>query len=274
MKIDFFTFLGPNSAEYAEFLKYTCEKFLSGCHEINWRCIDSVGCDRIPQGYKLVDKSIDVGHPSMNHAAAITLAQQYIESEYVIFADCDIAILYKNWDHVIINELNKVDFFGGTFGMTKKYKNFPSVYFFSFRSYILDRIKLDFYPKLQRNAARFAKYKLSEDECYYLKMRNGSVIRCDTGWSIPFQIRKTGFTFDIMESVNMYSKKSQMSFEDEKHKDLCMKHPGHMSEWHYKGKLFASHRHASYGFSMKSILGDAWKRKVDLYIKSYKEEIS
>ena len=40
MNIDFFTFIGPNSADYADYLKYTCEKFLSGKHNRNWKCIE------------------------------------------------------------------------------------------------------------------------------------------------------------------------------------------------------------------------------------------
>jgi len=42
MKIDIFTFLSRNAADYAEFLKYTAKKFLCGNHEINWKCIESV----------------------------------------------------------------------------------------------------------------------------------------------------------------------------------------------------------------------------------------
>jgi hypothetical protein len=267
MTIDLFTFLGPNSGGYAEFLKYTGEKFLSGEHKINWKCVRSVGCEKLPDGYMVVGKAGETGHVSKNHGAAISVAQKHIESDYVIFTDCDVAILHQDWDQVIINELNKFDCFGGTFGMLKKYKNFPSVYFFSFRYHILDKLTLDFFPKLQAGDHRLSKYQLSEEECNYLKMKEGSVIRCDTGWNIPFQIKKYGFTFNVMESVNMESKKSQMSFENKKHKKLCLRYPKHMSEWHYKGKLFAAHRHGSYGFPINSEMGNAWKRRVELYIK-------
>jgi len=269
MNIDLFTFLGPNSADYAEFLKYTGEKFLSGENKINWKCVNSIGCERMPKGYEVVGNSIDMEHVSMNHAEAINIAQKYVESDYVIFTDCDIAILYKNWDQLIIDELNKFDCFGGTFGMKKKYENFPSVYFFSFRSYILDKIKLNFYPKLTKNKNLLAKYKLNKEESRYLKMKEGTIIRCDTGWSIPFQIKEAGFTFNQMRSFNMYSKKSLMTFEDKRHKTLCMQKPKHMSEWHYKGKVFASHRHASYGNPLNEPMGDAWKRRVELYIEKY-----
>ena len=278
MKIDFFTFLGPNSADYAEFLKYTCEKFLSGEHEINWKCINSVGCDRIPDGYELVVEAGDMEHVSMNHGTAINLALDYIEADYIIFIDADIAILYKNWDQVIINELNKYDCFGGAFGnWLRKYRHFPSVYLFAFRSHILDKVKLDFTPKLikakQHTKRHIDKYRLSEEEASYFKMKSGKSIHCDTGWSIPYTIKKAGLTFNAMNALLMTSKKAQLPFEDIQHKELCMERPRHMSEWHYDGKLFASHKHASRAHPINSGLGDAWKRRVELYIKNHKEEI-
>ena len=273
MKIDFFTFLGPNSADYAEFLKYTCEKFASGKHEINWKCINSVGCNRIPRGYRMVAKSGDMEHVSMNHGVAINLAQKYIESKYVIFIDADIAILYKNWDEVMINELNMYDCFGGAFGnWLKKYKNFPSVYLFAFRSDILKKVKLDFCPKLTKNKRHISKYRLNKEETSYFGMKPGSSIRCDTGWSIPFVIKKSGLTFNVMDAFVMNSKKSQLPFENAKHKQLCMQKPRHMSEWHYNGKLFASHRHASRAYPIRSELGNAWKRRVELYIKNIRRK--
>lgn len=274
MKIDLFTFLGPNSADYAEFLKYTSEEFLSSENKINWKCVNSVGCDRMPSGYKVVGKSKNMKHVSMNHGEALNLAQDYIESEYVIFIDADIAILYKNWDKVIIDELNKYDCFGGEFGTwLRKYRNFPSVYLFAFRSHILEKVKLDFLPKLTKNERHISKYKLTEEESDYFGMPFGKSISCDTGWNIPFLFKKSGFTFNSMKAIVMKSKKMKLPFEDVQHMELCFrKNPKHMSEWHYKGKLFGTHRHASRVNPLNSEMGEAWKRRVELYIKKYEEE--
>ncbi|MFW9871686.1 MAG: glycosyltransferase [Candidatus Thorarchaeota archaeon] len=276
MKIDLFTFLGPNSADYAEYLKYTGEKFLSGEYKINWKCVNSVGCNRMPKGFKVVSSSKKTEHPSMNHGVALNTALKYIESDYVIFLDADIAFLYKGWDEVIVDELNRHHCFGGSFGnWLKKFRNFPSVYFFAFRSNILNEVKLDFTPKLEKKSKTgkiiICKRILTEDESSYFKMPpSKNFIRCDTGWEIPFLIKEKEFSFNSMPSYNMFHKNSKLPFEDEKHKDLCLVHPKHMSEWHYGKELFASHRHASRAFPLNSELGNAWKRKVDLFIKNYK----
>ena len=273
MKIDLFTFLSKNSADYAEFLKYTCEMFLSGKHKINWKCIESVGCDRIPDGYKLVAKSKDVGQASMNHAEALHLAQNYIESEYVIFIDTDVAILYKNWDQVIVNELDKHDCFGGAFvNRLKKYRNFPAVYLFCFRSNILNKVKLDFRPKLrEKNKLKNDSHKLNKEEAYYCNMEPGKYIHCDTGWLLPFIIRKAGLTYSVMDAVPILSEHIQLSFENKQQKKICVQKPKHMSEWHYKGKLFGTHKHASTCDAIDSERGNAWKSRIEVFTKNYKE---
>jgi len=273
-KIDFFTCLGPNSADYAEFLKYTGEKFLSCKNEINWKCVNSK-CDRIPEGYKLVCNSKDLGQVSMNHAEALHSAQNYIESDYVIFIDSDVAILYQDWDQVIIDELNKNDCFGGAFvNRLKKYRDFPSVYLFSFRSHILNKVQLDFYPKLRKdNKLKNCSHKLNKEEAYYYNMSEGQYIHCDTGWKLPFIIRKVGITYNVMNAIPITSENIQLPFEDKSQKEICISKPKHMSEWHYNGKLFAAHKHASYGVDdLKSERCSVWKKRVDLYIKNIMEE--
>jgi len=268
MKIDFFTFLSNNSANYAEFLKYTCEKFLSGRHEIDWKCIESVGCDRIPDGYKLVAKAEDMGYASMNHGSALNLATNYVESEYVIFIDADMAILYKDWDQVILNELSTYDCFGGAFGNgLRRYRNFPSVFLFAFRSNIMNKVELDFLPRLLKNGKHVDKHVLDAQEAIYYSMKPGKTIHCDTGWRLPFIVKKAGLTYNAMEAVYITSNDVQLHFEDEQQRELCMQKPKHMSEWHYKGKLFASHKHTSGAHALDSELGNAWKRRIESYIK-------
>jgi glycosyltransferase involved in cell wall biosynthesis len=266
--IDLFTFLGPNSADYAEFMKYTSEKFLNKDIKVNWKCVNSVGCDRMPKGFEVVAQAENTSHVSMNHGVAINLAQKYVESDYVIFVDADVSFLYDGWNEVILNELNEYDCFGGEFGdWLKKFRHFPCVYFSSFRSSILDKVTLDFRPRLSKTGKTIVKHIMSQEEKVYFRM-NKDVIRCDTGWSIPFQFMKHDLTFKSLDCIPMKSKKIKLPFESEKHRDLCMYHPRHMSEWHYNGELFAAHRHGSYGFPLNSKLGKAWKRRIELYIKN------
>ncbi len=268
MKIDFITFLTRYSADYAEFLKYTCEKFLSGKHEINWKCIESVGTEKLPDGYKCVVKAGPAGHNSMNHAVALNLAQKYVEHDYVVFIDADMAILHQDWDDIIVNELNNYDCFGVSYGHGSKYANFPTVYLIAFRSHILDKVELDFSPKLTEGKDSPIKYKVNKEEAKFFDMKPGSTIKCDTGWSIPLTIKGAGFSSNSMPMIFMGSEKSQLPFRDAKHKKICMQNPSHMCEWHYNGKLFATHKQASRNHPIDSGWGLAWKERIELYIKN------
>lgn len=268
MKIDFITFLSRNSADYAEYLKYTCEKFLSGKHKINWKCIESVGCERLPKGYKCVAKAKNMKHNSLNHGTAMNLAQKYVEHDYALFIDVDMAVLYNSWDDVIINELNRYDCFGASYGHKLKYDNFPTVYFFAFRSHILNKIKLDFRPKLAEGKESPYRYALKDPKkAKIFGKKIGNVLKCDTGWKLPLIIKEAGFSSNSMPMVLMTSKKSQLPFENKQHRKICFQNPSHMSEWHYNGKLFTTHKQACRNHPLDGNWGNAWKKRIDLYIK-------
>lgn len=268
MTIDFITFISRYSAEYAEFLKFTCEKFKSGENKINWKCIKSVGADRMPSGYKCVAETKDIGHNSMNHSEALNAAQKFVESEYAIFIDADMAIVYQNWDKIIIKELINNHCFGGSYGDNNKYKKFPTVYLFAFRSSILNEIKLDFSPLIYDEDESPVRYVVDNSEAHYFGMKPGELLKCDTGWQLPKIIKKAGFTSSSMSMTFMNSKESQLPFKDNKHKKFCLENPTHMCEWHYDRKLFATHKQASRNHPLTGIFGKAWKQRIRLYIKN------
>lgn len=271
MIIDFFTFIGPNSEAYAEYLKYTCEIFSSGNHEINWKCVESVGASRRTKGFKTVAVTGNAGHNSLSHGVALNEALNHVESDYVVFVDADMAIVHKNWDDIIVNELNNVDFFGVSYNDKIKYPNFPTVYLFAFKGSILanSNISLDFRPSVSTGIDKPNRHIITKEESKYFGMKPGSVLKCDTGWKLPLLIRQAGYTSKSMPMVMMGAKNCQLPFEDKKHRDLCMKKPEHMYEWHYPdtGKVFATHKQASRTQPIDGVWGNAWKRRIDLYIK-------
>ena len=268
MDIDFFTFIGPNSADYADYLKYTCDIFLSGKHNINWKCIESVGSERLPQGYTCVAKAGNTGHNSMNHGVALNLALDYIESEYVVFVDADMAVVHQNWDDILVKELNRNDCFGVGYNDKIKYKNFPTVYFFGFRSYVSEKVKLDFTPDVKPGVDKPVRRIITKTEAKMFGLKAGSIIKCDTGWKLPLIVRGDGFNkIKTMPMIMMTSKNAQLPFENKQHKQLCMKKPAHMYEWHYNDKVFTTHKQASRTQPIDGTWGDAWKRRIDLYIK-------
>ena len=170
-----------------------------------------------------------------------------------------------------IKELNQNDCFGVADGHAMKYRNYPSIYIFCFRSYILDKIKLDFRPKIDPKRGESPVRMKLRNEAKYFNMNPGQLLKCDTGWQLPLLIRKAGFNkYKAMPTVMMKSKKAQLPFEDQAHRKLCMQKPGHMYEWHYNGKVFATHKQACRVHPLNEIWGGAWKKRIDLYIKRNK----
>jgi hypothetical protein len=266
--IEIITFITRYSADYAEFLKVTCERYQSGKHTLRWRCVESVGAERLPEGYEFICKTHEAYHSSMNHAIALNATDEYIESDYVIYIDADMAILYPCWDDVIVKELNENDCFGGSYGHGNKYQNFPTVYLFAFRSYILDHVCLNFEPKLvpgKESVYRHTIQTEEEAECFGLNI--GQTIKCDTGWYLPAIIKRAGYKASSMPMVLMTSSKSLLPFESGEQKQFCLQKPTHMCEWHYNGKLFATHKQASRNHPINEGWGAIWKRRVELYME-------
>ena len=274
MSIDVFTFIVGGSADYAQYLKHTATRTMSGKHKINWRCVESLDVTKLPKGFECVGKSGGgpEDHSSMKHAFAIEEALKHIEAEYVLLVDADVAILYKGWDDVLVEKLNEYDCFGGGHAYRKKckisksrYQGFPKTNFFSFRSDILKRVKLNFRPFNNDKFSGTTDEKTSK----IFGIKNGSPITYDIGWRLPLIFYNNKLTSYTMPCYYQESEKIKLPYIDEEHEFFCKKKPRTMEEWHYEGELFAAHkklaRYQSHNLNEK--LGLAWKKRVDLYLK-------
>jgi len=273
VNIDFFTFVYKDTYKYAEFLKYTCDLLCSNDLNIHYKCIESVDVDKIPDGFECVAKTSDCGHNSYNHSIAMNEALKHIKSEYVVFADCDIAILHKNWDKIIVKELqNDTSCFGFSYhSKSPRYKDFPNVFLFCFRSDMIDKVDLDFRPEVKAGRDAPLRYSLTDTvEAKYMNRPLGFQIKCDTGWKLPTIIKSGGLRGKSMKCVQGNSKKSLLPFRDKKQRKFCLQKPTHMAEWHYNGKLFGTHKQACRSHGLDSKWGRAWKDRIMLYLKGIK----
>ncbi len=269
MTLDIFTFITGRGAEYAEYLKYTCEKNLTGNHKINWKCVESLNTQRLPDGFKCVCKAGgEYEHNSMKHAIAIKKALKYIESDYVLLVDSDVAVVYKGWDDVIIKKLTDYDCFGGAYARGRdkriktRYRNFPKANFFAFRADVLKKVNLDFRPF---RGANF-RGKVTKKYSKLFDMPVGADISYDVGWRLPVIFKTNKLAHDYMMCYLMGSKKIKLPYLNEKHKKFCNKKNITMEEWHYNGELFAAHQKHARHYNLNDGLGLAWKQRVDLYL--------
>jgi hypothetical protein len=275
MTLDLFTFITRNSWEYAEYLKYIAEKKISGRHKINWKCVESLGADRLPSGFKVVCKTGGVGeHNSMKHAIAMERALDYIESEYVLFIDADVAIVYNGWDDVIVDELSQYDCFGGAHAEGKssflknRYKKFPKVNLFSFRTEILEKTILDFKPfVIDKSGNKQDEIRVKKKYESVLGIKVGNYLKCDTGWKLPIIFKENNLSYNFMPCYLMSNSKYKLPFLNDTNKKLCLTKGRGMEEWHYNEDLFATHKKFSRHCALSDKLGMAWKQRVDLYLE-------
>jgi hypothetical protein len=269
--ITLYTFLTKNSADYAELLRKSCEKLKSCSVKIKYKCVESVGCERAPDGWeKALDATDDLGHNCKNHADAMNQAYRLVGEDdgIILFVDADMCVLYKDWDLVLCNVLDVVDIFGTAFGDDSlQYHNFPNVFFFAFNSRIKKRLpELCFDPIISNNGESPARLCLSDEKIanVYGKSK-GDILKCDTGCSLPEQCR------DIdrlsMPRVLGRDANSQLPYKDLKQKLFCNSKPLHMAEWHYNCKLFVTHKQASRNHPLDGKWGKVWKDRIDLYTK-------
>ncbi|MFW9871688.1 MAG: glycosyltransferase family A protein [Candidatus Thorarchaeota archaeon] len=278
MKLDIFTFIAGDIADYAEFLKFTSERMSSGEHDLTWKCIESLNVSRLPNGFKCVGKSGGKNeHNSMKHAIAMHKALKHIENDFVLFIDADIAIVYKNWDKVIINNLKKYHCFGGAYPTGKdkitnsRYRNFPRVNFFAFRKDILKKVKLDFTPFKDKPRTVF-RTKVSKKESKIVGLKEGSLFSHDVGWRLPFIFKQNNLSYNFMPCYLISSKHRKLLFLDKKNKNICLKNDRTMEEFHYKNKLFALHKKWSRHHKLNDKFGLAWKKRIELYMERMEEK--
>lgn len=271
-----YTFIGHNSAPYAENLQKHCELLKSGNYNIVYKCIRTINNPQYPETERIPEGWIHVAdveaHPisnSCSHALGINRAIEDVEDNQnntIIFCDADICILYKNWDIVVYRELLKKDLFG----WESKY-GFPSVFFFGFKKDTLNLVEFDFMPLLENSKLERSK-KITVRDRQIAKMYNkglGDRIKCDTGWRIPEHIFKARLDYQCVKRVISQNCEAKLPFVDTEQKELCFSRKDHMCEWHWRGQLFGTHLQASRNFGIDTNWGKIWMERISLYMKGY-----
>ena len=262
--IDLITYIAEGSAPYAEFLKKTAKAFRSGKHTINWRFMVSGNTNVFPQGFEYIGRTKQERiSSSYNHSIAVNKSLGYIKSEYAVIIDADIALLYRGWDDVIVNEL---DTGVSCFGFNRPRENFPSVFLFSFKKDLLNKVVLDFRPKVSLNEESVNRYYIdSEAEAKYRHSHIKGLVKCDTGWKLPMILKGDGKCMDCVLSKNPLH---QLPFSSAGQKRICLKKSEHMCEWHYNGKIFGTHKQASRAHRIDGFYGRIWRKRINMYIKN------
>jgi hypothetical protein len=256
--IDFFTVICERAEKFATFLKETARSLASNRYEINYKsiltknglphpefgamCRDTPMPEYemwVPVKGRTPNKFPDTMNSSVSHGHALNQIKNYSEADYIVIADVDIALSYKNWDQVVVEHLEQADIFGGEYYLnSKRYRNFPGVFFFCCRREVID--KLDFLPSLNEN---FLMDFVEVNNEYLAEINSvpiGSMIYMDTGFLLPECANENKYTHIGLPHTNeMHERKLGWSVQDKTRPILW--EPKVFGEWHYNNKVFASH---------------------------------
>jgi len=275
--IDLFVCLYNESYRYAEFTKDISSILLSNKHKINWKCVSCGKPKKIPRGYEYVGSASGGKSPSMRHGITLNKASKLATEKYVIMLDTDLVILCKDWDDVIIKNLDKdcAAFGAGSPSQIRRAQNFPFAYFFCYRRDLLKELKLDFRPRDSKSGNQIRGIVKTCREKDVLGLPFGSKFRWETSSRIPFLFYDNNLKSKSLGCVLGDSSKVKLPFLDKKSKKEYLKMLNksklareYMEEWHYKDNLFATHLRGSILYSFDDEYVQHWIKRINLYLKS------
>ncbi len=249
-EIDFFVFICKETSEYADFLWRCANALKSNKHIIKWKCIISGKVDKYPIHFNICDVIKSYSNASFSHGVGINRAIEIAESEYVIFAEADISILYKNWDDLIVEKLKNKFFsfgFGGKYsGKWNRVTTVPCAEFFCFKRKNIKNIKMDFTPLLNERGQSIKKKISTKEEEEITGIKRKFIMDCETGYKIAFLSYKYKWKNFLLKMVYSNSKDVKLPFPKEKRKKekikkILKRKKDYMAGRHYKNNLFGTH---------------------------------
>ncbi len=281
--IDLFICITSKTAKYAELTKEISSKLLSRKHNINWKYVISGVAKSIPKGYEYVSTADSKKElpPSCNHGVALNEVFKSTKEKYVIMLDTDFIFLIKEWDDIIVKNL---DIGYAAFGADSpshlnRSHNFPFIYCFCYRSDLLRGIELDFRPKIAKNKRGNLVVKLgavkTQRESDITGLSLGKSFRWETSSRIPFSFYDNNLKSKVVKIVLGDSHHVKLPFLKLKKKKKYLKslkiskaNSERMAEWHYKGKLFGSHLRLSIYCGLNNKISCYWVKRMRSYLKS------
>jgi hypothetical protein len=275
-KINIVTF-AEGTEDYAIFMQKTLECFALWNRPLSFTAlyIDNIN---IRNGWSVYQVRVDPKTPnSMKHGLALN---EYMHSNEIkdndditIIVDADIAILYKNWDTVIEQELQDNYFFGfePPPNMHRGNQSFPCIFFLAFLNRTVFDINttIDFTPSLIGDSEKCSIFTVTEvDQAAAYSRRIGDTIKCDTGWKLPYIAHKESLQPNSVARYVPFSKR-MMPYISDKHHSICKEKPEHMSEWSYNNTLFGTHKQACRNHRLDTHeMGIIWRDRVKCFAKT------
>lgn len=250
---------GPNSEYFANFLIQTIEFTLS--KKVNYRLL--IGINKPGVNKEVITKNHDINkfdfieemsskESSLGHAHCLNLMLKNMNSKFGIFLDSDVAILEKDWDILLLNNIkDKTIMIGSEYHHSdKKMINKPNVITCAFDVEVFKKLNLDFTPSLK---LMITDQKTSQ----YYGTQVGQKIMLDTGCEIMETIFKNGYQTETLKIVSP-------RYQDTLSKLKVLSKTQRGEEYHLNDKPISTHigRSLTRNFKNDKIVKE-WKESVE-----------
>lgn len=187
---------GPNSEHYANFLINSIERTIS--RKLSYEYVIGINKDNVNRD--LIQKDLDVDNivyrervsshdGSRGHGDCLNLIFESMTSKYGVLVDSDVAFLCKNWDAIMIGELDSSTVMIGSeyHPSDGKMINRPNVITCAFDNTVLKQLSVDFMPSMKRIVA-------DEDMSRIFGCGLSQTFFLDTGCDMIKQVIDAGYT--------------------------------------------------------------------------------
>lgn len=253
---------GPNSELFANFLLSTISRTITNNTKIEVLLgINKPGIqkDLITANIKNLNIRFVERHSShqssMGHADCLNLITDHMTSRWGIFLDADVAILKKEWQIDLINQLNnQVVMIGSEYHKNDgKMVRRPNVITCAFDVEVFKKLNIDFMPSMKS-------ILIDENNQHIFGGKLGSRIFMDTGCDMIETLVTNGYETKVLDIVSPRY--------PETHKDLKVLDLNHRGEeYHLNNMAISTHigRSLTRNFNNDSIIFN-WKLKVEEWL--------
>jgi hypothetical protein len=253
---------GPNSEHYANFLISSIERTISRKFAYQYVVgINKAGVDRsvIQKNLENIDivyhERISSHDGSRGHGDCLNLIFEHMTSRFGVLVDADVAFLCKNWDILLIDQLDSSTvMIGSEYHPTDgKMVDRPNVITCAFDTNVLKSLSVNFMPSLTRLVA-------DEHLAKVFGCKLSQTFFLDTGCDMIKQLIDAGYTTKTLKIISP-------RYEDTVRKIKLLKNNEKGEEYHMGDIVICTHigRSLSRNFASDPVV-DAWKSRVSAWL--------
>jgi len=194
---------------------------------------------------------------STAHGKAIQLLMDSVKTKYAIFLDPDICILRKDWDKILIDELeNGNDWIGVTYNPLhnkRRMQNIPTVFFLVVNVEKMRKLNLNWMTLHQNIRKKIYRFQNIMWRKVLKKQGYPKWFDFEMGYKALKKVKESKLQISSFKMVQPWDENSILKFDISKLPlDRMKVDPlihSYPEEWHYKGDLFLTHQRRSYAKS-------------------------